>query len=263
MPLAAAVATLGSLIKSNAPKILMISSFILAGGAVGSAIVETPRAMRDYDEKLEEQKMRGVDLNSPRAKTERAGAVGKHYILTGILLAGSFVCGAKSLGTVTKSLQSVTNGYLCLDKIHQTYQEHNRKVLGAEKEELFRMDMYKDQDRANGYPDEGLITHTGNGETLFKDDWTGRYFYSSKNAVDNSFLTMNSRIISEHFITTNELQIDLGLEPTDSGKSLGWDLKDGLIGYTYTSVLWDDGRQCIHISYDIKPERRYDPDDYY
>ena len=262
MPLGTIVAKVGAKIVANAPKILMVTSFVLGGAAVASAIVETPKAMKDYDAKLEEQEIKGIDIESPRAKTERAAVVGKHYILTTIFLAGSVAAGAKSFSMVTRSLQNVTNGWLCADRINQAYVEHNKKILGEEKEKLFRADLYADED-SGVHPDEGLITHTGNGNTLFKDEWSGRYFYSSRNAVENAFLTLNTRIISENFISVNEANTELGLERTDAGDQIGWDIKDGLITYDFTSVLWEDGRQCVYLSYSIKPLRRYDPDEYY
>ena len=102
-------------------------------------------------------------------------------------------------------------------------------------------------------PDESQIIQTGGGQDLFKDGPSGRYFYSSYDAVIHAE-TMANRILSnDTWITQSEIYDCLELPPTTVSDLLGFDVANGPLEFQITPCNSWKNTPCFLIDYRLKP----------
>ena len=64
-------------------------------------------------------------------------------------------------------------------------------------------------------------------------------------------------MLSEMYISLNELYYELGLRCTEQGNELGFNINDGLIDIDFSAILSDDERPCVVLSYRVAPRYGY------
>lgn len=102
-------------------------------------------------------------------------------------------------------------------------------------------------------PDESQIIQTGGGQDLFKDGPSGRYFYSSYDAVIHAE-TMANRILSnDTWISQSEIYDCLELPPTTVSDLLGFDVANGPLEFQITPCNSWKNTPCFLIDYRLKP----------
>ena len=102
-------------------------------------------------------------------------------------------------------------------------------------------------------PDESQIIQTGGGQDLFKDGPSGRYFYSSYDAVIHAE-TMANRILSnDTWISQSEIYDCLELPPTTVSDLLGFDAQNGPLEFQIIPCQSWKNAPCFLIDYRLKP----------
>lgn len=102
-------------------------------------------------------------------------------------------------------------------------------------------------------PDESQIIQTGGGQDLFKDGPSGRYFYSSYDAVIHAE-TMANRILSnDTWISQSEIYDCLELPPTTVSDLLGFDAQNGPMEFQVIPCQSWKNAPCFLIDYRLKP----------
>lgn len=139
------------------------------------------------------------------------------------------------------------------------YQEKTRDLLGEKKAREIQESI--DSDKINKtYTGTNQIIMTGNGESLFYEPLSGRYFKSNWNDIAKAANELNAQALSELVsqITLNEWFDRLGLEDTEVGDIMGWEL-DGkpynLIDISISSHITKDNIPCGAISYRRTPTK--------
>lgn len=108
----------------------------------------------------------------------------------------------------------------------QEYVTQTKEVVGEEKAQEIKQKVSQSlAERENtimANPEH--IYHTGNGEDLFYDEWSGRWFYSSEYAIQQAVLNVTNRLVSGAWETASlsELYTYMGLPITKAGDALGW-----------------------------------------
>ena len=108
--------------------------------------------------------------------------------------------------------------------------------------------------------DEDTAEYTGNGTVLCKDEYSGRLFYSSPEAIEQAINELSYRIISEMYVSVNDFYEILGISQTRMGDDFGWNLDDtdkGRLPITLTSALTKNKRPVLFISYDVSLRADY------
>lgn len=101
--------------------------------------------------------------------------------------------------------------------------------------------------------DESQIIQTGGGQDLFKDGPSGRYFYSSYDAVIHAE-TMANRILSnDTWISQSEIYDCLELPPTTVSDLLGFDAQNGPMEFQIIPCQSWKNAPCFLIDYRLKP----------
>lgn len=233
---------LGKAISKNSPYILtglgcagLMTTAILSG----KAAVRAEKILQEHDE---ERTFFG-DLK----------VVWKIYIPTGIVGLTSIGCiiGANSINlkrnTALAALYSISETALL------NYQEKVVEEIGKNKELKIRDNVAKDL-ITNNPPEKNTIILTGNGDVICYDRLSDRYFKSSIEIIRQKVNELNKDLLTDMWLSLNDLYYALGLPSTGLGEQVGFDLDKGLIEIDYSSQLSPDGTPCLAIDTKVYPK---------
>lgn len=97
------------------------------------------------------------------------------------------------------------------------------------------------------------VIFLGDDECLFRDGFSGRYFMSSKNHIQDCINHMNRAINHNGYASLTDFYEYIGLEPTDSSDYLGWGSDGDLMHADFGSAMTVEGKPCIEYSFRPAP----------
>lgn len=234
----------------RSPTILTVMG---VAGIVGTVVL-TVKATPKITEILEhEQLKKNMDLGRHEKLTVLEVVKSTWHEAVPPLLMGSAAVfcflGANSIHLRrTAALQGV---YALTETAYKEYQAKVIKTLGENKETKVREEIIQDKLDANPVSNNVVII-TGEGDTLCFDATSGRYFKSHIEKLRRIQNDVNHTLLTEMWVTLNELYSEMNLEPIDLGESLGWST-DALIDIIFTSKLTDTGEPCLVLTHRIMP----------
>lgn len=243
----------GKTINKNSPTILTglaVAGFVTT---VIFAVKATPKAL----EILEQERVmrRDYDHDRPISKKDIVKLTWKTYLPT-------FLMGTTSIGCIIFANHINMRRNAVLSSLYAlsetTLKEYQNKVvetIGENKERKIKDEIKGDIIKKNPPKDEAIII-TGKGDTLCYDVLSGRYFKSDIETIRKVENETNKRLLSNMWVSLNELYSDLGLPEIDLGKDIGWDV-DKMLEFHFTSKLTEDGRPCLVIDYMVGPRLSY------
>lgn len=236
---------------------------ILAGLGVGGTIATvifgitaTPKAEKVLDElyaqhseEAAEAEEKGVEYKVP--KTEVVKAVLPVYLPTigmGVL---TIVCIVGSTVASKRRIAMLESLYSAAEVALTTYQHKVVEKIGEKAEEKVRHEIA--EDKVERQPaTSSQVVFTGNGDTLFYDYWSGRYFKSDYERVRSAVNDLNSLILSDMWATVNDFYYYLGIPPADCGKNVGFN-PDHKLDIIYTAIHADDMTPCTALQFRERP----------
>lgn len=235
----------GTLTK-NAPSILTGLGVIGFISTVSAAIHDTPKAIRILEE---------ANLEEP-TPLEMAKLTYKCYIRTFILGSVSIGCiiGANSLHT--KRNMALASAYSLAELSLGEWRKKVVEQFGENKAKAVSDSIAGDKMRSTPVVDSEIIL-TGKGETLCYDALSGRYFKSDIETIKRAINNLCRDMLSDMFITLNDLYYALDLEGTKMGDLVGWHVDDGLMEPRFSSHLTPNGTPCLVLEFDVEPRYIY------
>lgn len=237
----------------------MITTTVLAVKATPKALrlINDAKCKKDKEVIEHNCKVNKVSecISSDLKPIEIIKAAWKPYIPAMVTGVASITCiiGASSVNA--KRNAALATAYELSKTALTEYKEKVVEEIGEKKEKIIRDKI--DQDRLDKNPvSKNNIIITNNGEQLFYDGVSGRYFKSDLEKVRASINTVNRNMVYDNYISLSEFYDELGLEHTDMSDNLGWNLDEGLIEISFGTRMTDDGRSCITLDYHVAP--RYD-----
>lgn len=234
------------LIKDKAP-------IILAGcgvmGTVATAILSAKSAV-EYE--------RCREYNNSDIDEKRKIAV---KCFTAPVIAGTAtvfcIIGSAAIGYKQKT--EVTTAYLMLAKSYKDYR-NKVKELSVESEGLdSKVTTSTAIDRLRGQ-----YIELDDGNELFYDEFSDRFFKSTMTAVRSAEYHFNRNFVLRDYASLNEFYEFLGLSDVEFGDFLGWSMYVGEINYGYRwvdfdheKVMMDDGSYFYKISMPFAPTADY------
>ena len=103
--------------------------------------------------------------------------------------------------------------YSVSEKTLTEYQEKVVEKLGEKAAQEVKDDIAKDRVQETP-PTKSSIIYTGNGDVLFMDSITGRYFESTIEEVRACVNTVNEQVLNQYYSSLSEFYDLLGLQPT-------------------------------------------------
>lgn len=146
--------------------------------------------------------------------------------------------------------------YALSEKALREYKDKVVEVIGENKEQKIRDSVVEDRLKANPVDGNEVII-TGCGETLCYDSLSGRYFKSDIETIKRAVNKLGRDLLSEHFITLNDLYYELGLTNTKMGEMVGWHIDDEMLSAEFSSHLTADGTPCLVMDFSVEPRYGY------
>lgn len=87
------------------------------------------------------------------------------------------------------------------------------------------------------------------------DDYSKRYFtVDSVEYIRGAMNTTNEIMFDSGFASLNDFYFELGLEQIDIGNMIGWSSKNGAIRVRIDSMMMQDSRPCILLTFNMEPK---------
>ena len=194
----------------------------------------------------------------PTTKKEIFKEVWKLYLPSVISAGVAIPCIIAGNRVSNKRNAALAAAYTISETAFQEYQERTKQLVGEKKEAQIHESASKEiVDKTYS---KSHVLLTGDGETLFHESLSGRYFKSNWNKILKAANELNASALTDAFgvITLTDWFTHLGLDPTDISDYMGWSTEDGtrgLIDISIDSVLTpDNNTPCGSIHYNNRPK---------
>lgn len=247
-------------LSKNSPTILLV---VGVGGLITTSIFASKATLKAKEVIDEKKREKMPEINPPKSadeieltKAEVVKAVWKYYIPTVALAGSSIGCIIGSTRINSKRTAAVVTAYKLSEAALAEYQEKLVEVVGEKKAAAIKEKV--DLEKLKKHPlSQSQVIFTGKGETLCFDPVSGRYFKSDIEKIRATVNYLNKNLMNEMYISANEFWEAIGLEPTDIGDDLGWNIDDGLIDITFTYGPAENDEPCLILGYHITPRWDY------
>lgn len=222
------------------------STILTVAGGVGviatsvMAVKATPKALMVLEDAREEK---GEDLTV----FEKIDVAGPAYIPAVLTGTATIACifGANMLNKRQQTY--LMSAYALLDSSYKEYKNKVDELYGEGAHDKVVGEIAKDQYKEELRPEDG--------EILFFDEFSGRYFHSTIEKVQRAQYRLNRDLFMRGYVYLNEFYEHLGMEPVDPGYELGWSEGGNLerywqawIDFSSNKTLIDDDLECYIIT---------------
>lgn len=247
-------------LKKNSATILTVAAAV---GVVGTSLLTAKAAIRASKviEVKEEEKGEKLTLG------ETLSAVWTIYIPPIILGVSTVGCifGANIFNK--RQQASLASAYALIDSSYKEYKAKVKELYGEETHNriIDAIAAEKPKDicvRAGGLTETYTQEMDEDSEPrLFYDEYSGRYFESTPEKVLLAEYHLNRNYILRGFARLNEFYEFLGLEPTEYGDAVGWDICGEIYWIDFNhrkAIIGDDtdSFECYIIEMPYYPRRR-------
>lgn len=215
------------------------------------AVKATPKALKLIEEKKKELQ---VDKLSPVETIKTAWKPYIPAIITGVTSTGCLI-GATSLNV--RRTAALATAYKLSETALSEYREKVTDYIGERKEKSLRDEIAEDRIQKNPVTKSEVII-TDKGKTLCFDQISGRYFYSTIEAIKRAELNVKEEILKSisGYASLNDFYDELGLDHISVGDDLGWNI-DNPISLDFSSQLNDNGEPSVVLDYMVAPRHNY------
>lgn len=192
----------------------------------------------------------------PLTEWERATAIAPAYVpamLVGTVTITSIIFANK----INLRRQAILmSAYQLADTKAKEWQMKVEEMFGEKKRTAVHDEIMKDHMDANPASQNQIIM-TGQGDVLFYDDFSGRYFKSNIEKVRRVVAELNVRLTEDLYVPVNDFYWELGLDQTTMGDVNGWALEDMPISPIFSSHMSDLNEPCIAVAFNVAPRTEY------
>lgn len=220
-------------------------------GATFMAVKATPKALYLIETKKKESE---VEELTP---VESIKTCWKCYMPATLTTVLSAVCLIGASTVSAKRNAALATAYSISEAALREYQEKVVEVIGEKKEKAVRDAVAKDQIERDPVTKSEVVIIDSNSNTLCYEPLSGRYFKSTIDKIKKAEIKLDRQMIQEMYVSLNDFYWEIGLDGTDLGDRMGWNLSKGYMDLSFSSQLADDGTPCAVIVYGIPPVYDY------
>ena len=220
-------------------------------GATFMAVKATPKALYLIEAKKEESE---VEELTPIETIKTCWTCYIPATLTTVL---SAVCLIGASTVSAKRNAALATAYSISEAALREYQEKVVEVIGEKKEKAVRDAVAKNQIERDPVTKSEVVIIDSNSNTLCYEPLSGRYFKSTIDKIKKAEIKLDRQMIQEMYVSLNDFYWEIGLDETDLGDKMGWNLSKGYMDLSFSSQLADDGTPCAVIVYGIPPVYDY------
>lgn len=240
---------LSKLLQRNSPTIL--TGLAVAGLAttVIMAVKATPKALSMIGELKEEFLM--DDIEREPTMLELFQVTWRPYLPAALMGTTTIACIITANSIHLRKNAALMGLYSITETTLREYQSKVVETIGRTKEDHIQADMA--QGRLNQNPMTGkTIVLTGKGEALFFESLSGRYFRSDIEKMRKLQNDVNRQLLTNMYLSLNELYFEMGLEAVDLGRDTGWEVNH-MLEFRFDSKITPEGEPCIVLGYINRP----------
>lgn len=133
-----------------------------------------------------------------------------------------------------------------------------KEMFGVKKERDVRDKVVNDRFQNGVMPPPDM--NPGPGDSICKDEYSGRYFYSNAAKIQHAIDKISMSLIGETWVSLNDFYDLIGLDNIKMGDDFGWGPEDcnfSSIPITFTACLDDRSRPVLVVEFDVRPLMRY------
>ena len=238
-----------SYLSKHSPEILIGLGIASMTTSTILAVKATPKALKLLEY---EKNQNGKDLT----KKEVIKTTWKEYIPAASFGIGGIVCVACGCRIGTKRSAALATAYAISERTLLTYKDKVIETIGEKKEREIRQKIKQDEIDKNP-PVESKVIITQKGNSLIKDEYSGRYFRSDLDSIRKACNELNKELLHSDYMSLNQWYSAIGLEMIKDGHRLGWNIDKGLLELDFDTCLVGD-EPCIVIEYSRAPEPNFD-----
>lgn len=244
----------------NSPTIL---SCIGAVGVVFTAVLTAKAAVKASKILEEAEEDKGAKLTA----IETAKAVGLHYIPAAVVGVSTIACifGANILNK--RQQASLASAYALINSSYKEYKSKLKELYGEEAHnnivDAIAVEKCSDS-HISAVNLASVCSQEIESDTeprLFYDEYSGRYFETTIERVLLAEYHLNREYISRGFASLNDFYKLLGLETTDYGETVGWDICSEIYWIDFdhrkTFIGDSDDLECYIIEMPYYPEEKW------
>ena len=220
-------------------------------GATFMAVKATPKALYLIEAKKEESEVEELTT------VEAIKTCWKCYIPSALTTVLSAACLIGASTVSAKRNAALATAYSISEAALREYQEKVVEVVGEKKEKAVRDAVAKDQIERDPVTKSEVVIIDSNSNTLCYEPLSGRYFKSTIDKIKKAEIKLDRQMIQEMYVSLNDFYWEIGLDGTDLGDKMGWNLSKGYMDLSFSSQLADDGTPCAVIVYGIPPVYDY------
>lgn len=236
------------LLKKHSPEILTGLGLMTIASSVVLAVKATPKALWVIEHEEIEQA-------HPLTTKEKVKVAAKLYIpAAAAFIAGSAcIIGASSIHLHRNAALAAAASLT--DATFKSYREVVSEKIGEEAEK----DIHKEvaAKKMEEHTPETKIINLPHGDdtTWCYDPLVDRYFWSTRNVIENAVNVFNRQMRYDMRLSVNEWFDTLGLDHADLADDLGWDIDtNGYLELTYDSRLDKTGKPAMVLVYTNPPK---------
>lgn len=240
-------------IEKNAPAILIGLAILSGGTAVVLAVKDTPKALKRIEDKKQDLQVDKLTV------LETVKTTWPCYVPTALAFTFAAGCAIGSQSIHVKRNAALATAYKISETALLEYRDKVIETIGEKKEQTVRDKVAQEQiNKTPIVPDE--VNVTGNGNSLFLDPLSERYFISDKQFLHAAENRLNKKMMQSICGSTslNDFFVEIGLEPVDDsvGYALGWNA-DYQIDLDIRPGESKDGRPCFVLRHYHPPKYDY------
>lgn len=229
---------------------------ILTGIGLASMVTSTVFAVKATPKALELIQKEEYERKERLKPKDVLLTTWKEYIPAASFGIGGLICVISGCRIGAKRGAALATAYTVSERAFRTYREKVVETIGEKKEKDIRQKINQ-EDIDKNPPVESKIVITQKGNTLIKDEHSGRYFRSDLDTIRKAVNELNREMLHSNYISLNQWYSAIGLEMVKDGHRLGWNIDRGLIELDFGTCLAGD-EPCITMEYSRPPEYNFD-----
>ncbi len=183
-------------------------------------------------------------------------------VVVGAVFSSACIIGAQCHNH--RQIASLGAAYELSEKARRDYIERVKEKIGEKEESKIRDEYYKELSKETmpESSDDRTIIQTGEGDKLFFDSGTGRYFRASTRWLEHCRVEISHEVYAYDYASANELADIIGLSCTTFGNELGFDTEDLDHSTHLIDMRWDRcymsdwGEPYAVLEYTVHPRYR-------
>lgn len=264
------VGVLGDFASKNSPAILTGLAIVgvvttayyayKSGLKADKILKEHRRDMKDCDQKDKEAK-KAVRVETAK---KMIPVMAPTVLMGGLTIA----CMFSSHSISTRRLATLSAAYSLSETTIKNLNGKMEEMLGEKKTRAIKDAIMKDKLKATAKEDkkilsDGQVIIPSDGTVLCKDLFSGRFFYSTAEKINQAVSKCQFEVYSDMWVSLNDFYDAINspqLERLPMGDDLGWGVDDtdrGKLPIRLTALLTDDGKPCLCMDYELNVTGRY------